>query len=178
MMKNNTIATGLGLLGVISAVAANPLKIGDKAPDFTLKNEAGTEFTLSTQLKESKVALLFYRSGNWWPPCKKQLVELQSGVENIKKEKAVLWAINFDTPETLKTVKSDLNITFPLLSDAGSKIIDTYGVRNKEKDGTDQEGLAKPTIFILDKEGKITATFAYESVGKRHGSEDIIKALK
>jgi len=42
-----------------------PLKVGDTAPDFTLKDESGAEYSLNEQLKTSKVAILFYRSGDW-----------------------------------------------------------------------------------------------------------------
>lgn len=90
----------------------------------------------------------------------------------------MLWAINFDTPETLKKVKGKLKIKFPLLSDTDAKTINAYGVRNTEKDGTDKEGLAKPTIFIINQEGKVTDTFAYEGHSKRHSYKDIVKALK
>ena len=59
------LANLLAPLIAITTVIANPLKVGDQAPDFTLKDAEGQEHTLTKQLKESKVALLFYRSGDW-----------------------------------------------------------------------------------------------------------------
>jgi len=41
------------------------LKLGSKAPDFTLKSQDGTEHSLSEYLKKGKVALVFYRSADW-----------------------------------------------------------------------------------------------------------------
>ena len=41
------------------------IKVGDKAPDFTLTNYDGTERTLSDMVKQGTVALVFYRSANW-----------------------------------------------------------------------------------------------------------------
>ena len=41
------------------------IKIGDKAPDFTLTNYDGTEKTLSDLVKQGTVALVFFRSANW-----------------------------------------------------------------------------------------------------------------
>ena len=66
------IALGLAAIMVAGpAWAADPppektgLKIGEKAPAFTLKDQAGKERTLDEVLKQGKVALVFYRSAAW-----------------------------------------------------------------------------------------------------------------
>lgn len=41
------------------------IKIGEKAPDFTLTNVDGTEKKLSDLVKQGTVALVFFRSANW-----------------------------------------------------------------------------------------------------------------
>ncbi len=41
------------------------VKVGEKAPDFTLSNIDGTKVTLSELTKKGTVALVFYRSANW-----------------------------------------------------------------------------------------------------------------
>jgi cytochrome oxidase Cu insertion factor (SCO1/SenC/PrrC family) len=41
------------------------LKVGEKAPTFTLKDQEGKERTLDDLLKKGKVALVFYRSADW-----------------------------------------------------------------------------------------------------------------
>jgi cytochrome oxidase Cu insertion factor (SCO1/SenC/PrrC family) len=46
--------------------AAEPgLKVGEKAPSFTLKDQTGKERTLDEFLKAGKVAIVFYRSAAW-----------------------------------------------------------------------------------------------------------------
>lgn len=58
------VAAGLGR-------AADPpadktgLKVGEKAPAFALKDQAGKERTLDEFVKKGKVALVFYRSAAW-----------------------------------------------------------------------------------------------------------------
>lgn len=53
------------------AVAADPpaektgLKVGEKAPEFKLKDQTGTERELKALLKDGPVALVFYRSASW-----------------------------------------------------------------------------------------------------------------
>jgi AhpC/TSA family len=65
------VAFGL-LVGAGAVLGADPapdektgLKVGEKAPEFKLKDQAGEERTLSTMLKDGPVALVFYRSASW-----------------------------------------------------------------------------------------------------------------
>lgn len=69
---NRMLVIGLTLfLGTGVASAADPapektgLKVGEKAPDFTLKDQAGKEQSLTAMLKVGSVALVFYRSASW-----------------------------------------------------------------------------------------------------------------
>lgn len=67
------IAVSVGLLATLGAArAADPapdektgLKVGEKAPEFTLKDQAGKERALKDLLKDGPVALVFYRSASW-----------------------------------------------------------------------------------------------------------------
>jgi len=47
-----------------SGILEHTPKVGDKAPDFTLKNTKGLEVTLRELLKKGPVVLGFYR-GHW-----------------------------------------------------------------------------------------------------------------
>ena len=71
-----------------------------------------------------------------------------------------------------------MGIKFPLLSDASAKVINAYGIRNKEKDGTAQEGLATPMTLIIDKDGVVKDKLAHKGVGRRHGVTEILAALE
>ena len=74
MRRASISAVGCGLLLgslAIHAVAQQPpvektgLKVGVKAPDFKLKDQAGKERSLTDFLKKGNVALVFYRSASW-----------------------------------------------------------------------------------------------------------------
>jgi cytochrome oxidase Cu insertion factor (SCO1/SenC/PrrC family) len=56
---------GFGLAADKAAEEKTGLKVGTKAPAFTLKDQAGKERTLDEFLKQGKVALVFYRSASW-----------------------------------------------------------------------------------------------------------------
>lgn len=74
-------------------------------------------------------------------------------------------------------------ITYPLLSDAGSKTVDAYGIRNSMMDGkkfgaNDLTGVPHPGTYILDGEGVIKAKLFLERYQVRHTTEQLIEAAK
>jgi len=89
----------------------------------------------------------------------------------------VLAGISYDSTEVLKRAAARHELTFPLLSDEGSKTIDAYGVRNREATGR-FEGIPLPTTFVLDEKGVIRAKLFHEGYKERHTSENLIKAVK
>ena len=85
--------------------------------------------------------------------------------------------ISYDSPEVLKRAASKHQLTFPLLSDEGSKTIDAYGIRNQEATGQ-FAGIPHPTTLIVDEKGVIRARLFHEGYKERHTSEELIKAVK
>jgi len=105
------------------------------------------------------------------------LVQLQQSIKEIEATGSCLVAISFDSTEVLKRFAERRGITYPLLSDAGSKVIDAYDIRNKEASGR-VEGIPYPGVFIVDQKGIIRAKLFHEGYQERHSGEDLIKALK
>ena len=89
----------------------------------------------------------------------------------------MLVGISYDSVESLKRFAAKRSVTFPLLSDAGSKTIDAYGIRNKAATGKG-EGIPHPGTFILNQKGVVTAKLSEETYRQRHPVPDLIKALQ
>jgi peroxiredoxin len=85
--------------------------------------------------------------------------------------------ISYDSLDVLKRAQAKHSITFPLLSDAGSKTIEAYGILNTEATGN-AKGIPHPMTFVVDKLGVIRAKLFHEGYTKRHSSEDLIHASK
>ena len=161
-----------------AATEAMPgLKVGDKAIDFTLKNAAGDDVALSALLKKGKVALVFVRSADWCPFCRKQLQALQASLKDIEATGVQLVSVSYDSPATLAAAATKLGVTFPMLSDTGSKIIDAYGIRNKEATGRGV-GIPHPVVFILDQQGVIRVKLMRDGYRERPESAEIIAGVK
>jgi len=154
------------------------IAVGKKAPEFELQDADAKTYLLSEQITKGPLILVFFRSGDWWPPCQRQLVELQTGAEKIAEAGSTLWAVSYDSIEIQGKNREELKVTYPLLSDEGSRVIDTYGIRNTEKDGTDKAGLAHPMTLIIDKKGIVRAKLAHDGHRERHGVADILAELK
>ena len=78
----------------------------------------------------------------------------------------------------LKRAVAKHKITFPLLSDTGSKTIDAYGVRNKGAAGGRMDGIPHPVTFIVDQKGIIRDKVGRDGYRNRHPSAELIGALK
>jgi peroxiredoxin len=152
-------------------------KVGEKAPDFTLETSAGKSVALRDLLKNGKVAVVFVRSAEWCPFCRAQLQALEKSRKEIEATGVQLIAISYDSPATNLAAAAKLGVTFPLLSDPGSKVIDAYGIRNNEATGR-AEGIPHPVVFILDREGVIRVKLMRDSYRDRPESAEIIAGAK
>ncbi|MCB1122539.1 MAG: redoxin domain-containing protein [Verrucomicrobiae bacterium] len=153
------------------------LKVGEKAPGFGLMNQQGKEISLKSLLEENdKVALAFFRSADWCPFCKRQLIDLQKNLQALEDAGLKLVGISYDSVEVLGRFSDTEGITFTLLSDLGSKTIEAYKVRNEEAKSGKAQGIPHPTIFLLNKQGIIEAKLREESYRDRPTIEQIVAA--
>lgn len=87
-------------------------------------------------------------------------------------------AVSYDSVDVLAKFAKQAKIAFPLLSDAGSKTLEAFGIRNKEAKGSRIDGVPHPGTFIVNKDGIIAAKLFHEGYVKRHAAGDIIDAVQ
>jgi peroxiredoxin len=105
------------------------------------------------------------------------LVQLQSGLKEIEATGGQIVAISYDSTAILKRFAAKNAITYPMLSDAGSKTIDAYGIRNKEAPER-VSGIPYPGTFIVATNGVIRSKIFLEGYQERHAPEALVTALK
>jgi peroxiredoxin len=94
-----------------------------------------------------------------------------------------IYAISIDKPEDSKRFAEKIaaddkgKVRFPLLSDPGSKTIDAYGLRDPAYKGTRIEGVPHPTVYVIDKSGKVAWAKVEEDFKQRPSNADIRAAL-
>jgi peroxiredoxin len=105
------------------------------------------------------------------------LVQLQKDLKSIEASGIQIVGISYDDTKVLKSFSDRMRITFPLLSDPGSKTIDAYHIRNESARGK-AEGVPHPGTFILDRKGVIRAKLFLEGYRNRHTTDALIEAAK
>ncbi len=100
-----------------------------------------------------------------------------------KDDNALLYAITIDPPAKSKDVVTRITqdgkgeLTYPILSDPGHKIIDAFGLRNPAFDGQDFAGVPHPAVYVLDKDGKVAWMRIDEDYRQRPTNDEIRAAL-
>ena len=79
--------------------------------------------------------------------------------------------ISYDSCAKLKKFADARGITFPLLSDEGSKTIHAFGIHYKD-------GLPHPCTYLIDRQGMVRAKLAEEGYVKRHQTKELIEAAR
>ena len=102
---------------------------------------------------------------------------MQRSLGEIEKQGLRLAAVSYDSIETLKAFTSKHGITFPLLSDAGSKTIDAWGIRNKEATGR-SAGIPHPGTFVIGRDGTIISRAFEDAYQERETAASILSALQ
>jgi thioredoxin-dependent peroxiredoxin len=129
------------------------LKIGQRAPDFTLQSDAGNEVSLK-DFKGKRVVLYFYPKAST-PGCTIEACEFRDLRPKFEKENVVVLGVSADPEKALANFKKKQNLNFTLLGDRTRKTIKAYGVwRMKKFMGRSFKGIVRST-FLIGPDGKI-----------------------
>ncbi len=133
------------------------LKIGSRAPAFSLPNEKGQLVKLS-ELKGKQVVLFFYPKDDT-PGCTKEACSFRDGLQAIRKKGAVVFGVSADSVDSHQRFSKKFSLNFPLLSDESKATIQAYGVwKEKSMYGRKYMGIERTTVLI-DKDGTIMRVF-------------------
>ncbi|MFE7382347.1 peroxiredoxin [Streptomyces zhihengii] len=129
------------------------IEVGDKAPEFTLKDNHGRTVSLSDFRGEKNVVLLFYPFA-FTGVCTGELCALRDELPAFVNDDTQLLAVSNDSIHTLRVFAEQEGLEFPLLSDfwPHGEVSSAYGVFDEEK------GCAVRGTFIIDKEGVVRWT--------------------
>src|SRR5258705_5437493 len=98
-------------------------RVGAVVPAFSLPDQHGKTRTLQSLMGPKGAMIVFYRSADWCPYCKTQLLDLQAQYDTLRKDGLGLAAISYDSRDILAAFSEQHGITFPLLSDVSSSTI-------------------------------------------------------
>ena len=153
--------------------------VATKAPDIgTRLDETGKPRAFADLMGQTGLVLMFFRSADWCPFCKPQLIDVNGGVAEIEKRGYHIAALSYDSPEILQAFKVKWQIAYTFLSDPKSEVIDLYKLRDPQyPPGNRAYGVPRPIIFILDRNGVIKAKLYEESFKVRPPVTAVITKL-
>ncbi|WP_104733859.1 thioredoxin-dependent thiol peroxidase [Hanstruepera ponticola] len=129
------------------------LKPGDKAPDFTAKDEQGNDISLS-DYKGKKLVLFFYPKAST-PGCTAEACNLSDNYEQFKEKGYDILGVSADSQKRQSNFKNKYNFPYPLLADEDKTVIEAYGVWGPKKFmGREYDGIHRIT-FVIDEKGII-----------------------
>jgi peroxiredoxin Q/BCP len=150
------------------------LKVGSKAPSFSLQSDEGKNINLK-DFAGKKVVLYFYPKDDT-PGCTREACSFAENASALRKEGAVVLGVSADSVPSHQKFKTKYKLNFPLLSDPDRATIQKYGVwKEKNMYGKKMMGVER-TTFIIDEEGKIAHIFPKVKVDGH--TEKVLEKLK
>ncbi|MGH6989182.1 MAG: thioredoxin-dependent thiol peroxidase [Stellaceae bacterium] len=148
------------------------LKVGDKAPDFTLATDGGGEINLA-KLKGKKVVLYFYPRDDT-PGCTKEACQFRDSFPRFDKSDAVVIGVSKDSVASHDKFKKKYELPFILGSDKELTTANAYGVwGEKSFMGRKFMGMKRST-FLIDGKGVIRAIWPQVKVAGH--ADEVLKA--
>lgn len=146
----------------------------EQAIDFTLPDQDGNPFTLSS-LKGQKVVLYFYPRDNT-SGCTKEACSLRDSFADLRDLNATVVGISPDSVESHRKFADKYSLPFTLLSDKDKSVMQAYGAYGEKKlYGKVSMGVIR-TTFLLDEEGKVAKV--WKKVNTATHGEDVRKELE
>ena len=149
-MKNKILlflAAGVSACSLVLN-AAEPPKVGDKAPEFSVAASDGTAVHLKDYVGKGNIVLYFYPKDDT-PGCTKEACGIRDTFDEFKGLNATVFGVSFDSVDSHKKFIEKYKLPFVLLADTDKKIATAYGVAD------DSSKVASRVTFVIDKQGKI-----------------------
>lgn len=169
------------------------LKVGDQAPAFTGRDQNGKTLELKELVNQGPVVLVFYR-GEWCPYCNKQLSALTDSIPFLTARGARVIAVSPENAANVSKTVKKTQAAYSIISDENTQIMTAYkvaftldeattakykgyGIDLSERNGTNGNNLPVPSVYIIDRNGKIIYRHVDADYTKRASVKDILNHL-
>jgi peroxiredoxin Q/BCP len=145
-------------------VTEQRLQPGDVAPEFTLPDADGTPVSLSS-FRGRRVIVYFYPAA-MTPGCTKEAVGFRDNLGDLDESGVTVLGVSPDEPAKLAKFRDRDSLTFPLLADPETKVLQAYGAYGEKKlYGKTTVGVIRST-FVIDADGAISkALYGVKATG-------------
>ena len=157
----------MALLLTASSSSIAALKVGDKAPNFSLQDQNNITHTLSDY--EGQWVVLYFYPKDDTPGCTTQACDFRDAVKRIIASKSVVFGLSLDSVASHKLFAEKYNLPFSLLADETGEVSELYDSLHWLKSHS------KRNTFIVNPKGNIAKI--YLSVDPKTHSEMVLSDL-
>lgn len=151
------------------------VKVGDKAPDFTLPDADMKPRSLHDFLGQ-KVVLAFF-VGAFTSTCTKEMCAFRDSMARLTDLNGQVIGISVNDPFSNKAFAEKNRLPYPILSDYRREVIKRYGLELPDFAGLDGYVVAKRSIFILDEEGIVRYMWVSDNPTVEPDYDEVQQAL-
>ncbi|KAF4469526.1 TSA-domain-containing [Fusarium albosuccineum] len=160
----------------------NAIQVGDKFPEFRLKDATGKEVSSADLLAKGPLLITFYR-GEWCPYCNVALQHLQRHLDEFAAKGVTLVALTPELPDHSLTTSEKNGLKFPVLTDLHNEVAKKlniiynqssardlhkqFGVNIVEVNGDDSYDMPIPATLLVDSSGVVRNTYLEPDFRKR-----------
>jgi len=155
MIKKIIILIGFIGIGLISAnkfMAKTEIKVGDKLPAFTLKDQHGKDFTATDYVGKKALVIYFYPKDDT-PGCTKEACAFRDEFEVFTDLNALVIGISSDDVASHKKFAEKYKLPFTLLADTKKEVRKLFGVPKF------MGAIAGRVTYIFNKKGEVIYIF-------------------
>ena len=146
------------------------MNIGDEAPDFTLKDQNGADWTLAAQ-RGKTVVLLFYPADDS-PVCTQQLCSVRDHWSDYAATGAEVVGVSTDSAASHKKFAEKHSLTLNLLADERGEVSTLYGMKSW------LPGRAARGVVVIDRAGRIAHHKVQPLSLFRPSDDEVLAAIK
>ena len=150
------------------------LKVGDRAPDFSVPTDIESNISLSN-FKGKKAVIFFYPRDNT-PGCTKECVQFSEAIDEFASAGTVVIGTSKDSIKSHVNFRQKHNLQIYLASDSTGSMVAAYGVWvEKQNYGRKYMGIERST-FLVDESGIIRRI--WRKVRVANHVDDVLEAIK
>lgn len=150
------------------------LKVGQIAPDFSLPDQEGNMFSLSSF--SGNYLLIYFYPKDDTPGCTTETCSFRDNLEKFKEQGAHIIGISADGTKSHKKFSDKHSVNFPLLSDESHEVLEKYGVwQEKSMMGRKYMGIVRSSLLI-NKDREVIKV--YEKVNPLTHTSEVLKDLR
>jgi peroxiredoxin len=168
------------IFGQIASVADSikPLLVGQSIPVMSL-NDPDEKIVKTDELFAAKKTILIFYRGGWCPYCNVHLKEVGEIEQKLIDLGYQIVAISPDAPTKLKDTENKEKLNYTLLSDSETTLMQKVGIAfygpekykklfvESSNGGNDEGVLPAPSVFFVDKSGKVSFSYVDPNYKKR-----------